>query len=177
MLEQLTKFITYFPRNTIFLSLFDWADSSLRVIDEVRTLLHDKVLTPAQDCFSSRAFAIQHEIQRGNINTAKAAFERAISSDACKASVPLWILYIRFCALHRELRPKGKDVFFRALKHCPWSKDVMMEAFLTLNRNMESSELKSVFNTMTAKGLRVHVDLEEFLERRRSEKKKERGRR
>ncbi|KAF4457456.1 hypothetical protein F53441_506 [Fusarium austroafricanum] len=166
LLEQLKKFLVYFPRNTIFLSLFEWADSSLRVIDETRTLLHETVLAPAQDCMSSRVFAIHHEIERGNVNTTKAAFEHALSSDACKFNTSLWVNFIRFCSSQRELRPKTKDVLFRALRHCPWSKDVMMEAFLTLNRDMDSSELKSIYETMTSKGLRVHVDLEEFLDKR-----------
>lgn len=171
MLDKMKRFIHIFPQNTIFLSLFEWADSSLGVIDEVRTLLHEKVLSPLHDSFSSRLFAIQHEIQRGNLNTTQAAFEHALTSDACKSSTTLWILYIRFCSLHRELGAKVKDILFRALRHCPWSKDVMMEAFVTLNRAMESSELKAVFNTMTSKGLRVHVDLEEFLDKRRGERR------
>lgn len=167
----------YFPRNTILLSLFEWADSSLRVIDETRTLLHESVLTLGQDCLSSRIFAIHHEIARGNVNTTKAAFEHAVSSDVCKFSTTLWVQFIRFCSSQRELRPKAKDVLFRALRHCPWSKDVMMEAFLTLNRDMDSSELKGVFETMTFKGLRVHVDLDEFLDKRRDERRAEKGRR
>ncbi|QGI62468.1 uncharacterized protein FFB20_06517 [Fusarium fujikuroi] len=166
LLEQLKKFLVYFPRNTIFLSLFEWADSSLRVIDESRTLLHETVLTPAQDCLSSRIFAVHHEIERGNVNTTKAAFEHAVSSDTCKFNTCLWIYLIRFCSTQRELRSKAKDTLFRALRHCPWSKDVMMEAFLTLNRQMDSSELKGIFETMTSKGLRIHVDLEDFLDKR-----------
>ncbi|KAM0241257.1 hypothetical protein ACHAPO_002062 [Fusarium lateritium] len=177
LIEQLKHFLAYFPRNTMFLSLFEWADSSLRIIDETRTLLHETVLTPAQDCLSSRIFAIHHEIERGNVNTTKAAFEYAVSSDACKFNTALWINFIGFCSSQRELRPKAKDVLFRALRHCPWSKDVMMEAFLTLNRDMDSSELKGVFETMASKGLRVHVDLEEFLEERRVERKAEKSRR
>ncbi|KAM5351290.1 hypothetical protein ACJ41O_004013 [Fusarium nematophilum] len=177
LLEHLKQFLEYFPRNTIFLALFEWADSSLRVIDETRTLLHETVLTPAQDCLSSRMFAIHHEMQRGNVNTTKAAFEHAVASDACKYNVSLWVGFIRFCSAQRELRPKAKDALFRALRHCPWSKDVMMEAFLTLNRDMESSELKGVFETMTSKGLRVHVDLEEFLEKRRNERRAQKDRR
>lgn len=42
-----------------------------------------------------------------------------------------------------------------------------MEAFLTLNREMDSSELKGIFETMTSKGLRIHVDLDEFLDKRK----------
>ncbi|RGP75589.1 hypothetical protein FSPOR_697 [Fusarium sporotrichioides] len=173
LLERLKHFLAYFPRNTMFLALYEWADSSLRIIDETRTLLHETVLTPAQDCLSSRIFAIHHEIERGNVNTTKAAFEHAVSSDACKSNTALWINFIRFCSSQRELRPKAKDILFRALRHCPWSKDVMMEAFLTLNRDMDSSELKGIFETMASKGLRVHVDLEEFLDERRVERRAE----
>ncbi|KAF5627360.1 uncharacterized protein FTJAE_9237 [Fusarium tjaetaba] len=175
LLDQLKQFLVYFPRNTIFLSLFEWADSSLRVIDETRTLLHETVLTPAQDCLSSRIFAIHHEIERGNVNTTKAAFEHAVSSDNCKFNTSLWIHFIKFCSSHRELRPKAKDILFRALRHCPWSKDVMMEAFLTLNREMDSSDLKGIFETMTSKGLRIHVDLDEFLNKKKNEKQERRA--
>ncbi|KAH7162354.1 NRDE-2, necessary for RNA interference-domain-containing protein [Dactylonectria estremocensis] len=171
MLEQLSMFIAFFPRNTMFLSLFEWADSSLRVVDEVRTLLHEKVLVTGQDCMSSRLFSIQHEIRRGNVNTAKAAFEHAVASDVCKFSVPVWVMFIQFCGSQRELRAKAKDVLFRALRHCPWSKDVMMEAFYTVSREMESTELRGVFDTMTTKGLRVHVDLDEFLEKRQEKRR------
>ncbi|KAH7170259.1 NRDE-2, necessary for RNA interference-domain-containing protein [Dactylonectria macrodidyma] len=171
MLEQLSMFIAFFPQNTIFLSLLEWSDSSLRVVDEVRTLLHEKVLVAGQDCMSSRLFAIQHEIRRGNVNTTKAAFEHAVTSDVCKFSVPVWVMFIQFCASQRELRAKAKDVLFRALRHCPWSKDVMMEAFYTVSQDMESTELRGVFDTMTSKGLRVHVDLDEFLEKRREKRR------
>ncbi|RSL99760.1 hypothetical protein CEP52_009541 [Fusarium oligoseptatum] len=176
LLDQLKQFLVCFPRNSIFLALFEWADSSLRVIDETRTLLYETVLTPAQDCLGSRLFAIHHEMERGNVNTTKAAFEHAVSSDVCKSNTGLWIKFIQFCSMQRELRPKAKDVLFRALRQCPWSKDVMMEAFLTLNRDMESSELKGVFETMASKGLRVHVDLDEFLEKRRNERRVQKGR-
>ncbi|CAI6092078.1 unnamed protein product [Clonostachys chloroleuca] len=170
----LTNFIEQFPRNTIFLSLLEWSDSSLRVVDETRSLLYDKVLVGRQDCIGSRIFAIEHEMARGNVNTAKAAFEHAVMSDECKNNPQIWIGYIRHCYVNRELREKAKDVFYRGLRHCPWSKSVMMEAFGTLVHAMESNELKSVFDTMATKGLRIHVDLEGFLERRKDEER-ERG--
>ncbi len=39
-----------------------------------------------------------------------------------------------------------------------------MEAFASLAGEMDSSELRAVASTMQAKGLRVHVDLDEFVE-------------
>jgi hypothetical protein len=166
MREQLVKYIGHFPRNTIFLSLLEWSDSSLRVVDETRTLLYDKAMVSPHDCVSSRIFAVEHELNRGNANTTRAAFEHAVASDASRSSVQVWISYIRFCHGQKELRPKAKDVFYRALRHCPWSKDVMMEAFGTLLEGMDDEALRSVYNTMTAKGMRLHVDMEEFLGKR-----------
>lgn len=175
MREQLIPWIDDFPRNTILLSLLEWSDSGLRVIDETRSLLHDRVLIKPYDCLSSRAFAIEHELSHGNANTAKVAYERAVASETAKNNVGIWIAYIRFCYEQRSMRSQARDVFYRALRHCPWSKHVMMEAFGTLIRIMESEELKSIFATMTSKGLRVHVDLDEFLEARRAERSGRRG--
>ncbi|KAL7921975.1 NRDE-2, necessary for RNA interference domain-containing protein [Trichoderma austrokoningii] len=174
--EKFSTFIRQFPQNTVFISMFEWADASLRVIDETRDLLYDRILVKEHDCISSRMFAIQHELAHGNTNTTKAAFEHALTSDICQNSSALWISYIRFCHSQKQLRAKTKDVFYRALRNCPGSKEVIMEAFLTLIRDMESDELKAVYNTMTSKGMRIHVDMEEFLDKRRSEASKEKRR-
>ena len=161
--RNLVKFLDSFPRNTLLLSLLEWADSSLRVIDDTRAFLYDKILTGPNDCPTSRSFAIHHELVHGNVHTGRTAFENAVASDACKSNPGVWISYIRFCHEHRELSNKVKDVFHRALSHCPWSKQVMMEAFGTLVDIMDESELRGVYRTMEEKGMRIHVDLEQYL--------------
>ncbi|KAJ6446625.1 DUF1740-domain-containing protein [Purpureocillium lavendulum] len=167
MREKLSRFIDLFPRNTIFLTLLEWADASIQVIDETRQVLDDRVLVKKQDCVSSRVFAIQHELARGNAHSTRAAFERAFRSDVCKSSVVIWKAYLRFTHSQRKrLRQAAKEGFYRALKHCPWDKSLMMEAFGTLIRDMKSEELRSVYSTMTSKGMRVHVDMEEYMDRR-----------
>lgn len=55
-------------------------------------------------------------------------------------------------------------MFYRAAGACPWAKEVYMQAFGSLWVELSGSELRGLVNTMAAKGLRVHVDLEEFLE-------------
>jgi hypothetical protein len=174
MREHLTTFAGIFPKNTIFLSLLEWSDSGLRVIDETRQLLQEKSLTPAEDCLSSRVFAIQHEIEHGNVNSARAAFENAVASDACRASPVIWRWYIQYSFTHRSLRSKAKEIFYRAISHCPWSKEVMMQAFTTLIRVMESDELKAVYETMSSKGLRIHVELDDFLREHELKRSRER---
>ncbi|KAJ4144769.1 hypothetical protein LMH87_003639 [Akanthomyces muscarius] len=164
--DQARTHLRSFPANAILLSVFEWSDAGMRIVDETRQLLRDTTLRrPAADCVGSRLFAIQHELGRGNAHTAKAAFEQAVRSDACRSSVALWVWYIRFAHAHRkQLRGGGKgavDVFYRALRHCPWAKTVFLEAFETLARDMAEDELRSAYGMMTAKGLRVHVELDE----------------
>lgn len=165
--EQLRKSLALFPSNTIFLSLFAWADTMAIVNDPVRELLRTHVLARGHDCLASRLFAIQHEkhASAGSVHSMRAAFERAIDSDACRGAEGLWRSYVRFCAAHgRELRgaAAAREVFYRAMGACPWSKALAMEAFTSLAGDMASSELRSVWATMAAKGLRVHVDPEDF---------------
>ncbi len=170
--EKLRKYIELFPQNSIFLRLFDWAESSLRIDDPVTRLLESTVLVEPYDCVASRVFAIQHEIRIGAVHSTRAAFESALESDACRGSVQLWISYIRFCYGNDELRGRAKDVFHRAVGACPWSKELYMEVFGTLIRDVSSSELRAVFQTLTAKGLRVHVDLDDFMEQWKERQRK-----
>lgn len=121
------------------------------------------MLSKQNDCTSSRIFAIKYEMAAGNAHSSRAAFDRAVESDSCKHNAGIWISYIRYCHDERELRSKAKSVFYRAIQRCPWSKDVFMEAFVTLSRDLDSSELRSVYSTMCDKGLRVHVELDEFI--------------
>ncbi|KAI0118868.1 DUF1740-domain-containing protein [Nemania sp. FL0031] len=177
--EQLTRYLTYFPSNTIFLSLFAWREERLSINDRVRSLLQDHTLKPSHESISSHVFAISHELRTGNAHSTRAAFERALAPSAVGAHhLGLWIAYIRFCHARKELRAKAKPVFYRAIQACPWAKDVFMEAFGTLVREMDSAELKSVYSAMCEKGLRIHVDMDEFVEKWRREQKgvdRERG--
>ncbi|RWA08011.1 hypothetical protein EKO27_g7089 [Xylaria grammica] len=172
--EQLAQYLSYFPSNTIFLSLFAWREERLSINDRVRSLLQGHVLTRANESLSSHVFAISYELRTGNAHSTRAAFERSLSSEVCMHHVGLWVAYIRFCHSRRELRVKSKEVFYRAIQACPWSKDVFMEAFGTLAREMDSAELKSVYATMCEKRLRIHVDMDEFVKNWRKEHKEAR---
>lgn len=187
--EQIQQtFLAHFPTNTIFLALFAWAATDtirILVTDPVRAIL----LQPCHgqhnsNNFTNRLVAIQHEMHIGTVHSVRQAFERALDSSTSFSSnnnIGLWLSYIRYCEKHkRELSQQSKtnktsakgevapaadiakDIFYRALGACPWSKDVALEAFTTLVRDMESSELRAVWNTMVTKGLRVCVDMEEF---------------
>ncbi|ORY69680.1 NRDE-2, necessary for RNA interference-domain-containing protein [Pseudomassariella vexata] len=165
--DQFAKFVHFFPQNTMFLSLYAWRETRLSIDDRVRSLLDQHVLVPPHDCVSSRVFAIRHEMKTGNSHSTCAAFEHALESDeetGCRHHPGLWISYMRFCRERKELRHKAKDVFYRAVQSYPGSREVFIEAFVTLVEEMDSAELKAVYNTLSEKGLRVHVELQEFVE-------------
>jgi hypothetical protein len=171
--EHLGRYVELFPDNTILLSLYAWREERLSIDDRVRTLLDRTVLTRAHDSPSSRVFAIRHEMATGNAHSTRAAFERAVeaidgggSNDTTTSRhhTGIWIAYIRYCHGSAALRARAKDVFYRAVQRCPWSKDVFLEAFATLVHDMDTAELRSVYNTLCDKGLRVHVELGDFVE-------------
>ncbi|OLN93911.1 NRDE2-like protein [Colletotrichum chlorophyti] len=163
--EQLHQCIELFPRNTMFLSLFAWASTTFGIDDPVRDILRKVALANTNGCISNRIFAIRYELQRGNVHSTQAAFERALDNPACRSNPDLWRCYIKFSYARKQFRHKAKDVFFRGLQCCPWSKELALEAYTTLINIMDEFELRSVFNTMTSKGLRIHIDLEEFVGR------------
>ncbi|KAH7041282.1 NRDE-2, necessary for RNA interference-domain-containing protein [Microdochium trichocladiopsis] len=176
--EHLGKYIDYFPKNTIFQALYTWRETRLSVDDRVRSKLDGIVSQPVLDCISTRAFLIQYEARAGNVNSTAAAFERALeNSNQCRHHPQIWTAYIRFCHSHPALRGKAKSVFHRALQRCPWSKDVYMEAFLTLVSELDSSEVKSVYNTMVEKGMRVHLEMEDFVAHWKEQQRDKRQRR
>ncbi|PKS11935.1 hypothetical protein jhhlp_001230 [Lomentospora prolificans] len=177
--DQFRRCVQLFPTNVNFLALLDWVASTLRIDDEFRNVLSDLVLIGNQDSVALRVCAITHELGPGGSTYAAAtAFSRALDSDAARLSPWLWSCYIRFCQVRAEGLPKdaGKRTYYRAMNSCPWAKDLAMEAFTTLIRRMDSSELKSGYNSMELKGMRIHVAMEEFMEKRKREKEKERSR-
>ena len=167
--ENLQKAVKLFPRNTFLLSLFSWANSSLRIRSDLHEVLYEYVLVGSNDGVPVRICAITHELLSGTVYSTRAAFEKALNSEAAKSCAPLWAAYIRFCYSRKEIRTKAKEVYYRALARCPWSKEVVMEGFTTLVRDMESAELRAAFSGMGEKGLRVHIDLDEFIARKKLE--------
>ncbi|KAK3939945.1 NRDE-2, necessary for RNA interference-domain-containing protein [Diplogelasinospora grovesii] len=185
---QFRSFVTLFPQNIMFLELYSWSETTtLRVDEPVRFTLEAISLTEPYDCVAVRRFAIAHEATtRGTVHSTKAAFESAVGSDACEGNVGLWVEYLRFCAHQIQMQmqttrtqtQKGrderrekrdddkvvkmaKDVYYRALAACPWSKQLYLEGFRdSLARECGSAELRGVYHTFAVeKGLRVHVDL------------------
>ena len=169
----LAESIALFPHNTIFLSLYTWNESSFRMDDRVRSIMRDVVLADNQqseeDSVISHFFAIYTELNRGvalgsNIHAIRGTFERAVESKSGAHNAGLWKLYFVFEKDRGELQ-RAKAVFHRAMRACPWVKDIYMLAFDGLRDVMDERELREVYDMLGEKELRVHINLEDMLQR------------
>jgi hypothetical protein len=165
--EQLTKFLILFPKNTLFLSLYAINEFRLRIDNRVRGLLLSNILAPQNDVLTSRMFAIQYEISHGTIYSVRAAFENALSSPSCKSSGGLWRLYILYCLRTPKFRPRVKEIWYRALRACPWSKELYILGFEKFEGLVAFDEFKETWRVMGEKELRIHIDLEEAFDEMR----------
>jgi len=170
--------IAEFPQNTIFLSLYAWNESRFRIDDRVRSFSRDVVLgngphdSKSTESVISHFFAIHTELHRGttfgsNTNAIRAAFERAVVSEVGRHCAGLWKMHFLFEEGRGDMK-KAKEVFYRGLRACPWVKGLYMLAFEYLQGagGLGQGELRGVYGMMIEKELRVHIDLEEWIETR-----------
>lgn len=180
-----------------------------RVRDVVRNITHTSSNSNSsnqanQVPVTTHLFSIYSELSRpvyagSTLHSARAAFEKAIgdsqptstpsnttkSSDAsnttnstARSNITIWKLYILF-ELSRGNVQRAKDVFYRAMRSCPWSKELVMLAFghlradnvrqrfgdnKTVGAGMGFAELRGAYNVLVEKELRVHVDIEALLD-------------
>ena len=144
----------------------------------------------------------------GQGHTARAEFERALGGShggsnynlACFGSASLWQAFVHTTAMDamatatvtarsdgkgvrvrgvdRKMVALAKEVYYRAVRACPGSKDVLLEALeafgpstglvaTSSEAGMSPSDLRAVYQTIVGKGLRVHMDLDEVQSRAR----------
>lgn len=209
----LTESISLFPHNTMFLSLFAWNESRFRIEERVRDTIRDvtthsrksgssnsnDLLTISQIPITSHLFSIYTELGRpvhsgSTIHSTRAAFEKAITGQdnsstlqpsTARSNLTLWKLYTLFELSHQDVS-RAKAVFYRGMRACPWSKELVMLAFSHLradvirerypdtsspssasspqNEGMGFDELRRVYNVLVEKELRIHVDIEDLLD-------------
>ena len=135
--------------------------------------MRDVVLTNKQQSKEenviSHFFAIYTELNRGvalgsNVHAIRGTFERAVESKCGAHNAGLWKLYFVFERDKGELQ-RAKVVFYRAMRACPWVKDIYMLAFEDLRDVMDERELMGVYDMLGEKELRIHVSLEDILQR------------
>lgn len=168
--NTMTESIKLFPQNTMFLSIYADNEARFRIDDRVRTIVHDVLVSgnSNEENLISHFFAIQSEQSRSiflgsNANSIRGQFEQAVESRCGRQSAAIWNLYFHF-ELRRGEFQRSKQVFYRAVRACPWAKQLYLLAFRHLGNVMGVGELRGVFETMVEKELRIHVPLDDVFD-------------
>lgn len=98
-----------------------------------------------------------------NVHAIRGTFERAMASRTGKSSAGLWKQYVIWEHGREELK-RAKGVFWRAVRACPWAKEIYLLAFSHLRGAMSDEELRGVYELMGERELRVHVSLDDVFE-------------
>ncbi|KAI5817260.1 NRDE-2, necessary for RNA interference-domain-containing protein [Pyronema omphalodes] len=153
-----------FPFNTVFLGLYSWNESRTRIANNLRTVIRNRVLKEGRETVIGWLFAIWAELRSGehfSVHAVRALFEEATGSIRTQSNIQLWIAYVHF-ELRYGSHKRAKDVLYRGIAHCPWSKDLIMIAFTELRDVMGLEDLQKLLSIMASeKELRVH-DVEEL---------------
>ncbi|KAL5630655.1 hypothetical protein BROUX41_000527 [Berkeleyomyces rouxiae] len=154
-----------FPQNSFFIELYDYINSSHLLRSDFRKLADTLLLSRSNDCVGNRICTVVHELRHGTVHSAQASLERSISASSASASIELWSAYVHLCAGSADLRHKAYETYYRAVSHCPWSKDLSIQAFMVLAEDMDVENLEAAFQALANKGLRAHIDLADFAKR------------
>ncbi|KAI9843175.1 MAG: hypothetical protein M1838_002738 [Thelocarpon superellum] len=91
-----------------------------------------------------------------------------VANAACllsAASSPtIWRLYLHYSTMHRtSLAPSSsshpRTLVWRAIRACPWAKELYLFAFRHLRYVMDDAALREMYAVLSAKELRLHVEL------------------
>jgi hypothetical protein len=188
IVSSLAESVRLFPNNTIFLTLYHHHTQRSLLTDRIRTVLptlNSSSNNPAaKDSLIPPIFAIWSEMARPSYagstrHSIRAAFERAV--EAAAPSLAIWKWYLQWELSMstsvseasdkdstRRRMSRVREVFYRGMRACPWAKEFYILAFTEskLRDAIGFRGLRSIYETMVEKGIRIHVDLGEVLEER-----------
>ncbi|GAA5908743.1 hypothetical protein JCM8208_006776 [Rhodotorula glutinis] len=166
--ELLERALGEFKNNSVFLALFYHNEQRMRIENHFRRLMEDKVIKESEATSEGWLFAIFAELHRDarstNVWAVRNLFDRAIDNPRSRSSASVWALYIDFEVRNGELA-RAKSLIYRALRECPWCKEFHLRPFSpSLRPVFRSRELRDFHHLLLEKGLRVHVDVDQFLD-------------
>ncbi|KAI9286695.1 NRDE-2, necessary for RNA interference-domain-containing protein [Umbelopsis sp. AD052] len=164
MRDMLTRSLELFPNNTILLSLFMWNEARTKIENRVRQHLNQAIERDPN--YVLWEFAIYSELHHHvpyNPNMVRSLLERAVECPRTRSSIALWKIYIEY-ELREGNHDRAKVVFYRAIRECPWAKDLYLMAFDVLYHEMNEQELHQILSSMMEKELRIRTAAEAFMD-------------
>ncbi|KAI9025805.1 NRDE-2, necessary for RNA interference-domain-containing protein, partial [Phycomyces nitens] len=161
--EAMERALQLFPNNTLFLGLFIWNEARTRIHNRVRNffgLALDK--DPNVILWVSAIHRELHNHFPYDINLVRSLFERAVESPSTRSSIVLWKLYIHH-EISRDNHEKARTLFYRAVRECPWSKELYLMGLDILAKDGSEKELNEAVSLMMEKEIRLRKPIEDEL--------------
>ncbi|CAI7678554.1 unnamed protein product [Penicillium pancosmium] len=122
--------------------------------------------------------ALGENMNRDSMKPYDKQMRNNIGTGSARTNLMTWKLYIIFEVYHAQDIDAAKAVFYRAIRACPWSKQLFMLAFqylqhdkirhiIPINSNATGflfDDLRQLYYAMTEKQLRIHVDIEDGIQ-------------
>ncbi|KAH9175483.1 DUF1740-domain-containing protein [Lactarius sanguifluus] len=147
-LRNPTRAVELFPENTIILGMFLEMQQGQRLWGGVR-----KLAGWCRGVGNRGQWLWEVERIRNSLIV-------ALESERVLGSPVLWRLLLEVEIRAGDLE-RAKNVLFRAIGACPLVKDIYMQAFDRLRPVFSTHELKSLWETMVERGIRIRTGLEE----------------
>ncbi|GAA5865509.1 hypothetical protein JCM8547_001271 [Rhodosporidiobolus lusitaniae] len=166
--DLLERALKEFKNNSLFLSLYYHNELRMKIQGRFRRTMEEVVLKEKDATSEGWLFAIfagLHLNVRGiNVYAVRNLFDRALENPKTRSSASLWTLYIDFEVRNGELQ-RAKSLIYRALRECPWCKELYLRPFSPSLRSVyRSGELRDFHHLLLEKGIRLRVDFDPFLE-------------
>ncbi|RUP50611.1 hypothetical protein BC936DRAFT_138404 [Jimgerdemannia flammicorona] len=160
-------------RSALVFSRASWTAPRTKIENRVRRFLNGALeKEPSHLLWTFALYAELHHHLPYNVHLVRSLFDRALECHRSRCSVALWKLYIQFEIIQNNLG-KAKTLFFRAIRECPWAKELYLLAFRNIQHELSAKEQDEVFSLILEKELRIRTPVEEFLVGRKEEEEEE----
>ncbi|KAI9334132.1 NRDE-2, necessary for RNA interference-domain-containing protein [Obelidium mucronatum] len=149
--------VSEFPHNTSFLLRFVEYESKTKIENKVRRLFDVELKkNPSSTLWLFAIFTELHHYsgQTYNPHSVRSLFSRAHECPTGKHCPSVWYLSIIFEILQGNVT-KAKQLLFRAIRECPWSKKLYMLAMGELRGVFDGSEVAEIIGVMEEKEIRL----------------------
>ncbi|CAG8634239.1 9753_t:CDS:2, partial [Diversispora eburnea] len=163
--EVLDRALKLFPNNTIFLLLYFHEETRGERIPPLglqKFLKEALKKNPTHILWTVAIYDELHRQQPYNIDRVRSLFYKSLECFTTKNSISLWSLFIHFEINNGELY-RAKSLYYRAIRECPWSKDLYMIAFRELKSQFKTDELDEIMNVILEKEIRIRIPIENFI--------------
>ncbi|KAI9250894.1 NRDE-2, necessary for RNA interference-domain-containing protein [Phascolomyces articulosus] len=159
----LQRALLLFPNNTVFIGLYVWNEARTKLYNRVRSMFTSSIESdPNVILWLSSIRTELHYHQPYDINQVKSLFESAVEKTSTRSSILLWKLFIEHEVKCGEMI-HAKSLFYRAIRACPWSKEICLLGIRLLSRYLSEKELHEIVSLMMEKEIRLRHPIDDRL--------------